>query len=129
MTLTQTICPNCTAFRAGKQGILSAEVEALAPVLEKSTTELRLKSKQNFLDPKTAQTLNRIGQLPELTASAADHNIDIVCLQEHRYDNSELELKYNDTCNILTFESASAWICRYRRDKNASQSSYPKITE
>ena len=31
------------------------------------------------------RTLNRIGQLPELTASAIDHNIDIICIQEHRY--------------------------------------------
>ena len=37
-----------------------------------------------------------IGQLPELTASAIDNNIDIICIQEHRYLHSE-DIKFNDT--------------------------------
>ena len=44
------------------------------------------------------RTLNRIGQLPELTASAIDHNIDIICIPEHRYTHSE-DIKYHDTGN------------------------------
>ena len=42
--------------------------------------------------------LNRIGQLPELTALAIDHNIDIICIREHRYNHSE-DIKYHDTGN------------------------------
>ena len=48
------------------------------------------------------RTSNRIGQLPEQTASAIDHNVDIVCIQEHRYTYNE-DIKYHDTGN------ASAW--------------------
>ena len=36
------------------------------------------------------RTLNRIGQLPELTAPVIDPNIDIICVQEHRYLHSEV---------------------------------------
>ena len=32
-------------------------------------------------------------------ASAAKHNIDIICMQKHRYYQSTIELKYNDTGN------------------------------
>ena len=51
------------------------------------------------------RTLNRIGQLPELTASASEHNIEIVCVQEHQ---RELEIKYHDTGNGWISISASA---------------------
>ena len=54
------------------------------------------------------RTLNRITQLLELTASAVEHNIDIVCIQEHRYHHSEVEIKYHDSGNGRTFISASA---------------------
>ena len=73
----------------GKKGEHPAEVGALAPVFKKSATDLKLK--QKLLKSKCTiqittfniRTLNRIGQLPELTASAIDHNIDIIFLQEH----------------------------------------------
>ena len=55
------------------------------------------------------RTLNRMCQLPELTASAIDHNIGIVCVQEHRYHHSEVDIKYHDTNNGWMFVSASAW--------------------
>ena len=54
------------------------------------------------------RTLNRIGQLPELTASAVEHNIDIICIQEHRYTHSE-DIKYHDTGNGWTLATVSAW--------------------
>ena len=54
------------------------------------------------------RTLNRIGQLPELTASAVEHNIDIICIQEHRYTHSE-DIKYHDTGNGWTRATVSAW--------------------
>ena len=55
-----------------------------------------------------ARTLNRIGQLPEFTASAIDHKIDIICIQEHRYIHSK-DIKYHNTGNGWTLATASAW--------------------
>ena len=49
------------------------------------------------------RTLNRINQLPELTASMSEHNIDIVCVQEHRYHHNEVGIKYHDSSNGWTF--------------------------
>ena len=37
-----------------------------------------------------------------------DHNIDIICIQEHRYTHSE-DIKYDDTGNGWTLATASAW--------------------
>ena len=37
-----------------------------------------------------------------------DHNIDIICIQEHKYVHSE-DIKYHDTGNGWTFVSASTW--------------------
>ena len=60
---------------------------ALASVFEKSASELNqklLKCKQTIqIATFNVRTLNRIGQLPELTASAIEYNIDIICVQEH----------------------------------------------
>ena len=91
MTHAQTTCPNCIVLCVGKKGLHPAEVGTLAPVFEKSATELKLKQKllkfKSTIQIATfnVRTLNRIGQLPELTASAIDHNIDITCVQEHRF--------------------------------------------
>ena len=52
------------------------------------------------------RTLNRIGQLPELTASAVEHKIDII--QEHRYTHTE-DIKYHETGNGWTLATVSAW--------------------
>ena len=84
----------------------------MALVFEKSATEL--KQKQKLLKCKSTiqmatlnvRTLNRIGQLLELIASAIDHNIDI-CTQEHKYIHRE-DMKYHDKSNGWTFVSASA---------------------
>ena len=54
------------------------------------------------------RTLNRIGQLPELTASAVEHKIDIICIQEHRYTHAE-DIKYHETGNGWTLATVSAW--------------------
>ena len=53
-------------------------------------------------------TLNRIGQQSELTASVVGHNIDIVCVQEHKYHQSEEDIKYHDTGDRWIFVSDSA---------------------
>ena len=54
------------------------------------------------------RTLNRIGQLPELIASAVEHKIDIICIQEHRYTHTE-DIKYHKTGNGWSLVTVSAW--------------------
>ena len=96
-----------------KKGARPAEVGALASVFEKSATELKqqklLKCKQTVqIVTFNVRTLNRIGQPPELTASALEHNIDIICIQERRYTHSE-DIEYHDTGNGWTLATVSAW--------------------
>ena len=102
MTHTQTTYIKHIAFRVGKKGARLAEAGALASVFEKSATELKLKPlkcKQTIqLATFNVRTLNRIGQLPELTASAVEHKIDIICVQEHRYTHTE-DIKYHESGN------------------------------
>ena len=112
MTHTQTTYINCIALRAGKKGAHPAEVGALASMFEKSATELKqklLKCKQTIqIVTFNVRTLNRIGQLPELTASAVEHEIDIICIQEHRYTHTE-DIKYHETGNGWMLVTVSAW--------------------
>ena len=112
MTRTQTTCINRIALCAGKKGARPAKVGALASVFEKSATELKqklLKCKQTIqIATFNVRTLNRIGQLPELTASAIEHKIDIICIQEHRYTHTE-NIKYYETGNGWMLVTVSAW--------------------
>ena len=86
MTLNQTICRSLNVLHIGKQGVHSVGVAVLAPVFKKLPTELKLKSNTKLLKYKnivhiatfSIRTLHRISQLDELTASAAEHNTDIV---------------------------------------------------
>ena len=103
MTHTQTTYTKRIALRAGKKGARPAEVGALASVFEKSATELNqsklLKCKQTLqIATFNVRTPNRIGQLPELIASAEEHKIDLICIQEHRYTHTE-DIKYHETGN------------------------------
>ena len=114
MTHTLTTYRNRIALCSGKKGLRPAEVGTLASVFEKSATELKqqklLKCKQTIhITTFNIRTLNRIGQLPELTASAAEHNIDIIYIQEHRYTHSD-DIKYHDISNGWTLATVSAWI-------------------
>ena len=81
-------------------------------MFEKSATELKqklLKYKQTIqIATFNVRTVNRIGQLPELTASAVEHKIDIICIQEHRYTHTE-DVKYHETGNGWTLVTVSAW--------------------
>ena len=81
-------------------------------VFEKSATELnqkQLKCKQTLqIATFNIRTLNRIGQLPELTASAVEHKIDIICIQEHRYTHTE-DIKYHETGNGWMLVTVSSW--------------------
>ena len=111
MTLIQTVYPNHIALRTRNQEACFVEIGILASAFEKSATEL--KHKQKLLKCKSTvyiatlnvRTLNRIDQLLVLT----EHNIDIVCVQKHRYHYSEVEIKHHDSGNGWTFISASAW--------------------
>ena len=104
------ICPNRIYIPADKEVTRPAEVAALAPMFEKSATKLKLK--QKLLKCKSTiqivtlnvRSLNRKGQQPEMTASAIDHNKNIISIQEHWY----IHIKYYDTSNGWTFVSASA---------------------
>ena len=101
-------------FSQTKKGARPAEVRALASVFEKSTTELKLK--QKLLKCKctiqiviyNVRTLNRIRQLPELIASAIDHNVNIICMQEHGYTHCK-DIQYHNTGNGWTLATATAW--------------------
>ena len=113
MTHTPTTNTNHIALRMGKKGGHPAEVRALASVFEKSATELKqqklLKCKQTIqIATFNVRTLNSIGQLPELTASAVEHKIDIICIKEHRYTHTEY-IKYHETGNGWTLATVSAW--------------------
>ena len=112
MTHTQTTCPTRVAFRAGKKGVRPADIGALASLFEKSATELKqklLKCKRTIqIATFHFRTLNEIGQLPELTASAIDLNIDMICIQEHRYTLTE-DIEYHDSGNGWTLATESAW--------------------
>ena len=101
-----------TTLRSGSL-VRPAEVGALASVFEKSATELKqsklLKCKLTLqIATFNVRTLNRIGQLPELIASAEEHKIDIICIQEHRYTHTE-DIKYHETGNGWSLATVSAW--------------------
>ena len=113
VTHTQNAYINRITLRAGKKDAHPAEVRALAAMIEKSVTELiqqKLLKYRRTIQIATfnVRTLNRIGQLPELTASAIEHKIDIICIQEHRYTHNE-DIKYHDTGNGWTLATVSAW--------------------
>ena len=82
-------------------------------MFEKSASELKrpklLKCKQTLqIATVNVRTLNRIGQLPELIASAVEHKIDIICIQEHRCTHTE-DIKYHETGNGWSLITVSAW--------------------
>ena len=112
MTHTETTYINRITLREDKKGARPAEVGALASVFEKSATELKqqklLKCKQTIqIATFNVRTLNRIGQLPELTASVVEHKIYIICIQEHRYMYTK-DIKYHDTGNGWMLATVSA---------------------
>ena len=111
MTHTHTICPNRIALCADKKGVRPAKTGVLSSVFEKSATKFKqklVKCKRTIQRVTfNVRTLNRIGQLTELTTSAID-NIDIICIQEHRFTHSK-DIKYRDRGNGWTLATAPAW--------------------
>ena len=114
MAQTQITDTNRIALRAGKKR--GASYWFCSPGLSVRKISYRAQTKTKLLKCKrtiqiatfNVRTLNRIRQLPELTASAIDHNIDVICIQEHRQTPSEY-IKYHDTGNGWTLASASVW--------------------
>ena len=122
MTRTQTTFTNRIALRTGKKGGRPAEVGALASVFEKSATELKqtlLKCKQTIqIATFNVRTLNRIGQLPELTASAVEHKIDIICIiHSHRRYQISRNWQWMDAGDCIGMEKLCQ--CIGRRGGNA----------
>ena len=113
MTHTLTTYINRITLPPGKKRAHPAKFGALASVIEKSATEFKqqkvLKCKQTIqIATFNVRTLNRIGQLPELTPSAVEHKVNIICMQEHRYTHTE-DIKYHDSDNRETLATVSAW--------------------
>ena len=114
MTHTQISCPNRIALHVGKKR--DASCWGWSPGPSARQISYKAQTKQELLKCKrtiqistfNVRTLNRIGQQPELTASAIDHNIDIIYIQEHRYIHSK-DIEYHDTGNGGTLVFASAW--------------------
>ena len=111
MTHTQTTYTNRIALRAGKKRARPAEVGALALVFEKSATELKrpklLKCKQTLqIATFNVRTLNRT--TTRAFASAVEHKIDIICIQEHRCTHTE-DIKHHETGNGWSLVTVSAW--------------------
>ena len=100
-------------FARLKKGNVLLRLEPWPQCFEKSATELKqqklLKCKQTIqIVTFNVRTLNRIGQLPELTASAVEHKIDMICIQEHRYMHNK-DIKYHNTGNGWMPATVSAW--------------------
>ena len=97
----------------GNQGAHSAVVLVLASAFQKSATEPKnrlLKCKHaTMISTFNVRTLAKINQISELTASATEQNIDIICVQEHWLYHKDVELKHYDCGSDWTFISASAW--------------------
>ena len=74
----------------------------------RAETKITKMQTNNTIATFNVRTLNKIGQLPELTASTIDHSIDIICIQEHRYTPSE-DISYHDSGTGWTLATASAW--------------------
>ena len=107
MTHTQATCLNLIALSAGEKGACPAEVGDLGTVFEKSSLELKqklLKCKQTIqIATVNVRTLNKIRQLPELTASAIDHDM------HSRTQVHSADIRYHDSGNGWTLATASAW--------------------
>ena len=92
---SQTTCPNHIALRTVKKWLILPWLEPWPHFFLKSITEFKLKEKllkcKSTIQITTfnVKTLNRIDLLPELTASAIDHNIDRIFLQIYIYHHSD----------------------------------------
>ena len=65
--------------------------------------------KSSLIATFNVRTLNSANQLPELVASAMKLNINVICIQEHRFFHDDVNIKHQDVGNGWIFYSASAW--------------------
>ena len=111
--MTQTLRrSNRLARLAGQQGARAGVTDS-GPRHEKSATEPKCKllkcKRVTKMSTFNVRTLQSIHQLSELTASAIQHNIDVICVQEHRRLHIDVNLKHHSVGKGWTFISASAW--------------------
>lgn len=113
MTITNPRNPYRIARRAGYQGARSAAVPTSA---QRSENQLRGQQakfltckKPTLISTFNDHTLNPINQMPELVLSAIERNINVICIQKHRYFHSDVELKHHDVGKGWNFISVSAW--------------------
>ena len=110
-----TIRSSSRIARLADSGARSAEVHSLV-LAQHSKNKLRsqetplLKPKTNFvISTFNVLSLSKLNQVSELVYSALQNDIDIICIQEHRFYHPDLDLKYNDVGRGWTLISASAW--------------------
>ena len=96
----------------GQQGS-HAGMTDLAPDFDKFVTERNrrqlLKCKRTInLSTFNVCTLQSIKQMAELFIIVVTYHIDIINVQEHRFNHEDIDLKYHELGNGWTFISASA---------------------
>ena len=105
-----------TARRADRQGA-RVGVTSQAPSFEKLATDKHQRSNlTKLMKPKqlihistfNVRTLNGHSQLPELVSASIEQNVEIICLQEHRFFHEE-EVKHHQLEQGWVLITASAW--------------------
>ena len=121
MTLHQIRRSNRIARRAGKQGARAGVTDS-ALVFEKLDTDHRKQKPKLFrgknvtsISTFNVRTLHTECKSAELVSSAIDNEVDIICIQEHRYFHKEINLNYTNLEAEWTLITAFSW-------KNASNS-------
>ena len=114
MTRIITRSESRIARRAVDQGARSAALPlAMAQrsknLLQRQELQLLKPKKEILISTFNVQTLNHPHKAPELVHSAIQNNIDVICIQEHRFHHPDLELKHTDVGKGWTVISASAW--------------------
>ena len=95
-TRIQTRSSNRIAIHTGYQEMHSAVVGTRTPLMEKLAIELKTTFNVATFN---ICTLNTINQLPKLISSSAEKNRASICVQDHKYGYSEIELRYHESRN------------------------------
>ena len=113
MTITNPRNPYRIARRTGYQGARSAAVPTSAQWSENQLRGEQAKfltcEKPTLISTFNDHTLNPINQMSELVLSAIELNINVICIQKHRYFHSDVELKHHDFGKGWIFISAPSW--------------------
>ena len=84
MTLSKNINLNRISLHAKEQVTLSSEVQVFIKSASEPKSILRRYKNTVNIVTLNVRTLNIINYAPGFTASAAEWNTDIICVQEHR---------------------------------------------